>query len=236
MARAQNPNLEILILTVDRLGELADEMVFLGGCATGLLITDQAAPPIRVTRDVDAIVQVVSHVDYYQLSEKLRARGFVEDTGEGAPICRWVAGSVILDVMPTDPQILGFGNKWYEPAVENAERLQLGSGRKIRMVSAPYFLITKIAAFDGRGGGDYQMSHDIEDIIAVLDGRSEIVEEIKRSESELISELADNFRRLLQDNRFVDAISGHMPPDETSQARVSIIQKIIQEIVGIRGA
>jgi len=76
MARAQNPNKEMLILTIERLGELADEMVFLGGCATGLLITDPAAPPIRITRDVDAIVQVVSRGDYYQFAEKLRAQGF----------------------------------------------------------------------------------------------------------------------------------------------------------------
>lgn len=59
MTREQNPNIEILMFAVERLDELADEMVFLGGCATGLLITDDAAPPIRVTRDVDAIVQVV---------------------------------------------------------------------------------------------------------------------------------------------------------------------------------
>lgn len=64
MVRTQNPNQAMLILTIDKLGELADEMVFLGGCATGLLITDPAAPPIRVTRDVDAIVQVVSRADY----------------------------------------------------------------------------------------------------------------------------------------------------------------------------
>lgn len=51
MKRSQNPNLEILVLTVDRLGSLAEEMIFVGGCATGLLITDPAAPPIRITRD-----------------------------------------------------------------------------------------------------------------------------------------------------------------------------------------
>ena len=90
------------MLAVEQLGELADEMVFLGGCATGLLITDPAAPPIRVTRDVDVIVQAVSHTDYYRLSEKLRARGFREDTREDASICRWVAKNVILDVIPTD--------------------------------------------------------------------------------------------------------------------------------------
>ena len=161
MARVQNPNLEILSLAIDQLDELADEMVFLGGCATGLLITDSAAPPIRVTQDVDAIVQVVSQADYYQLSEKLRAKGFSEDTSDDAPICRWVADLVVLDVMPTDTNILGFGNKWYAPAAEKSDILQLPSGKSIRLVSAPYFLITKLEAFDGRGRGDYLASHDI---------------------------------------------------------------------------
>ena len=78
--RAQNPNIEILEMTVKQLGGLADEMVFLGGCATGLLITDKAAPPIRVTRDVDTIVQAGSLAEYQKLSEKLRKQGFKEDT------------------------------------------------------------------------------------------------------------------------------------------------------------
>ncbi len=86
MARARNPNLEILMLAVNKLGILSDEMVFIGGCTTGLLITDVAAPPIRVTRDVDAIVQVVSLADYHKLSNKLRVKGFSEDVSEGAPI------------------------------------------------------------------------------------------------------------------------------------------------------
>ena len=88
MSRQQNPNLEIMLLAVEQLGELADQMVFLGGCATGLLITDPAAPPIRVTRDVDAIVQVASQIEYSKLSKKLRAKGFKEDLSDDAPICR----------------------------------------------------------------------------------------------------------------------------------------------------
>ena len=39
-----NPNIDILIGAVEQLGELVDKMVFVGGCATGLLITDKAAP------------------------------------------------------------------------------------------------------------------------------------------------------------------------------------------------
>ena len=84
MSRVQNPNLEILELAVEQLGELVDELVFLGGCATGLLITDPAVPPIRITRDVDAIVQVMSLSDYHNLELRLRARGFVEDMSPDA--------------------------------------------------------------------------------------------------------------------------------------------------------
>jgi predicted nucleotidyltransferase len=232
MNRAQNPNLEILTFAVAQLGELADEMVFLGGCATGLLITDSAAPPIRQTQDVDAIVQVVSRAEYYQLAKKLRTKGFTEDTSDGAPICRWKTDKVTMDIMPTDTQILGFGNNWYGPAVEHAETISLYPEKQIRLVSGPYFLITKLEAYEGRGAGDYQMSHDIEDIVAVLDGRPGIAEEVKRAEPDLRQELSDRFITMLNDKRFVEAVSGHMPTDDTSQARVPIIMKVIEVIAG----
>ena len=48
----QNPNLNNLLNIVNELEELTQEMVFLGGCAAGLLITDPAAPKIRITIDV----------------------------------------------------------------------------------------------------------------------------------------------------------------------------------------
>ena len=168
------------------------------------------------------------------MSEKLRAHGFKEDTSEDAPICRWVCNTIILDVMPTDSQILGFGNEWYKPATENAVLIQLPSGKQIRMVSAPYFLITKLEAFEGRGCGDYMLSHDIEDIIAVLDGRTEIVDEVKVSDQALAEELSKRFQSLLKETRFIDAVSGHMPTDETSQARVPHIIKTIKAITKIK--
>lgn len=87
------------MLAVDRLGVLVDEMVFLGGCTTELLITDLSVLPIRVTRDVDAIGQVDLHAEYYEWSEKLRAQGFKQDISNDAPLCRWFADHVILDVM-----------------------------------------------------------------------------------------------------------------------------------------
>jgi hypothetical protein len=98
MIRAQNPNIRILELAVERLGSLANDMVFLGGCATGLLITDPAAPPIRATQDVDVITEVASLAAYHRLSQRLREQGFAEDQSPDAPICRWVSAGVVLAV------------------------------------------------------------------------------------------------------------------------------------------
>lgn len=230
MYNLQNPNLGILVQAVEQLGSLVEQIVFLGGCATGLLITDLAAPPIRMTRDVDALIQVLSLADYRQLEKALRLQGFKEDTSDGAPICRWIAESVILDILPTDPQILGFGNIWYLPASQHSLSTTLSSGKTIRHVSAPYFLITKLEAFKGRGQGDYLMSHDIEDIIAVLDGRPNITQEVRQADRQLVNALSIEFLHLLGNRAFLDALPAHMPTDSSSQARVPMVLETIRQL------
>lgn len=231
MHKERNPNIQILEMAVAYLGSLADDMVFLGGCATGLLLTDIAAPPIRVTQDVDVITEVASLADYHRLSGQLRKRGFKEDQSSDAPICRWVAAGVVLDVMPTRPEILGFGNEWYQPALDAAVGVELPSGKRIRMVTAPYFLATKLAAFIGRGMGDYVTSHDIEDIVAVLDGRPEIVNEVRQVNETLRKHLMARFAALLRDKNFVAALHGHLPGDTASQARAPLVMERITGIV-----
>jgi len=104
--------------------------------------------------------------------------------------------------------------------------------KAIRMVSAAYFLIPELEAFDGRW---LSTESWIEDIIAVLDGRSEIIDEIPRAEASLGDALTELFKKLLQDAKFV-AVSGHMPTGETSQARVSIILNTMRSIIGIHWA
>lgn len=137
MHRITNPNIEILEIAVELLDELIDQLVFLGGCATGLLLTDMAAPPIRATQDVDVITEVATMTEYYLLAEKLRAGGFQEDSSENAPICRWKADGLLLDVMPTNPELLGFGSEWYQEAFEAATLQTLPSGKRIYMITAP---------------------------------------------------------------------------------------------------
>lgn len=223
MAPATNPNIEILEKALVLLGPLAGEVVFLGGCATGLLLTDPAAPPLRVTMDVDVIVEVGSLSGYHRFSDRLKERGFVEDIGPGAPICRWRADQIILDVIPTDPNILGFGNIWFKRAFEAAQVVKLSSGKALRLLPAAYFLATKLEAFDHRGGGDFLLSRDMEDVVTVVDGRPEIVEEVRNSETELKAYLKKRILGFLQNQSFIEALPGHLPPDAASQARTLLI-------------
>ena len=230
MHEADNPNLQILMLAVDKLGDLIDEMVFVGGCATGLLINKEGAPPVRITYDVDAIVQVVTLSEYYAFAQKLRQQGFKEDSSEGAPICRFVADNIILDVMPSDESILGFGNNWYTPSIEYAQNYKLPNGKQVKMLSAAYFLMTKFEAFSGRGKGDYLASHDLEDILSVIDGRSGLVDEISKAEQNVKTEISKRFKVLLSDDKFIDAIPGHLPSDSLSQSRIALILSVMKDI------
>ncbi len=225
MIRAQNPNIQILETAVDRLGDLTEEMVFLGGCATR-----PTQPPHRVPRDVDVITEVASLAEYYQLSERLRLKGFAEDQSLDAPICRWVAPGLVLDVMPTDEKILSFGNEWYRPAMTAATKLQLPSGQTISMVTAPYFLATKLVAFDSRGQGDFMISHDIEDLVAVLDGRPELTNEVLSTDDDLRRFLAKRFGELLSNQGFLDALPGHLLGGAASPDRTPVVLRVIREI------
>jgi hypothetical protein len=220
MARAQNPNIEILEIAVQALGSVCEDLVFLGGCATALLISDSAAPPVRATRDVDTITETASITEYHKLGKRLRARGFDVDQSEGAPICRWAGHGIILDVMPIDEKVLGFSNYWYASAIETARALTLPSGASIKLIDAVHFLATKLAAFDGRGDEDYVMSHDLEDAICVLDGRPELEDEIETASGDVRDYVCARLRNLLNDTRFREALSGHLPGDTGSQARL----------------
>lgn len=86
---ADEANLAIATTVAHALGELRESLVFVGGCATGLLVTTVRAQPIRMTEDVDLVAHVASRHDYHLLEKRLIALGFVHDMCAEAPICRW---------------------------------------------------------------------------------------------------------------------------------------------------
>jgi len=173
-----DPNFPLLEDAVRRLAPFLNEIMFVGGVTLGLLITDEAVAPIRGTTDVDVIAEIVTYADYIAFSERLRQAHFTEDT---ALTCRWHNGSLTLDVLALNKEVLGFTNIWYEPALRHASTVSLPGGEMIRVISAPFFLGTKMEAFRGRGRMDYQASHDPEDFVAVIKRRRTNVEEILKA-------------------------------------------------------
>jgi hypothetical protein len=65
-----------------------------------------------------------------------------------------------------------------------------------------------LEAWNGRGRGDHLRSHDLEDVIKLVDGREEIVAEVAAAPDDLRSYLAGELAALLDQPRFGDAIEG----------------------------
>jgi predicted nucleotidyltransferase len=216
-----NQNLELLIVAAKLLMPVLDDLVFVGGCATGLLVTDEAAAEVRPTFDVDAIAEITSYVEYTTFGERLHKLGFTEDASEGAPICRWQNGQIKLDLMPLDERILGFSNRWYKPAMDAATEIEIAPGLRVRVVTAPYFCATKLEAFRGRGKGDHLASHDLEDLITVIDGRQELLDELRAASDDVRSYIAGTIGHILKAPQFIDALPGYLLPDSASQARIN---------------
>lgn len=155
-----DPNRALFESVVRLLAPVLDELVFVGGCTTGLFITDPAAGGIRPTKDVDAIVDVISYAKYAALAERLR----------------------------------------------------------------------RLDAFHGRGGGDIVASHDLEDIVAVVDGRPEIVGEVAAASTDVGHYIASELGALLENRDFTEALAGFLLPDAASQRRRSLLEERLRSL------
>ena len=191
--------------------ELAQEVAFVGGCTVGLMLTDPVArEDVRFTDDVDVIVHVLGPGRWYQLEQALAARGFHSSPMDDV-ICRkrlrdHQGSDLIVDFMPDDPAILGFGNRWYADALRHAEDRGLEAGVSIRVVTPPYFLGTKLEAWHGRGNDDPLASRDVDDILSVVDGRPALGGEVAEADAALRQGIAAGIAGLLAHRDFGYAV------------------------------
>lgn len=206
--RRDDPNLPYLRLVAEALGDLREQVVFVGGAVAGLLVTDPLAEGVRATRDVDAVIEA-GLARFHDIEAQVAARGFVRDMDSGV-ICRWVhrESGVLFDLMPVRPEVLGFSNRWYGYAVETALPVDLGNRVSIRMANAVAFVATKLEAFASRGAGDILGSHDLEDVLNIVDGREELSRELAVAPRVLRQAVADAFATLLANPDFANALPG----------------------------
>src|SRR5690554_5231107 len=157
--------------------ELREQVAFVGGCTTGLLLTDAfTREQVRSTDDVDLIISVMTYASLQRFKETLKAHGFREPSSmDDMPICAMKLGELRVDLMPDNDEVLGFSNQWYPQALQTAEAISLGGNLSIRVVTPPLFVATKLEAYKGRGNGDPLESHDIEDILNLVENVFNIV-------------------------------------------------------------
>lgn len=224
---------ELLDLAADILGPLVDDVVFVGGATVHLWLTEPAAPPVRATDDVDVICDISSYGEYQALAERLRERELDEAMDEPV-ICRWRhrGSGIAIDVMPTSEEVLGFSNPWYELGIATAVERMLPSGKTIRAIAPSVVVATKLAAWRGRGADDVLTSLDVHDIVVLIDGRLELIDELAAQPEDLreyvTRELAalgemDYFEYVVQ-----AAVAGY---GEVADERFGIVSQRIDDIL-----
>ena len=221
-----NANLELLSGMAHAMGPLCEQVVFVGGCATGLLISQPLVADARVTEDVDAIVEVATLVGYHVLADQLMARGFKQTMADNTPPFRWFWNGMQLDLVPVDEKVLGFANRWYRPGFEAALFTTLPTGLQLRHLSAPYFVATKLEAFKDRGNYDVYLSHDLEDIITVVDGREALLRELAVAPDDVRRFIALGFESVLNNPDFSNVLPGIV----LQSARAGLVLQRIAEM------
>jgi len=223
-----NPNLAMLTAMAQAMGELCEHVVFVGGCATGLLVDDAELMDVRPTEDVDAIVEVASLGAYHRSAEQLMGRGFKQTMADNTPPFRWYWNRMQLDLVPLDEKVLGFANRWYRVGYEAALAVELAGGLRLRHLSAPLFLATKFEAFKDRGNNDVYLSHDLEDIMTVMEGRSTIAQELATADDAVRQHVGQSVAVLLDMPTFRNALPGLLSNPEREQTVKTRMMQIAQ--------
>ncbi len=231
-------NRERLKIVAKSLGDMCDQVVFLGGATVELYATSPAAPAPRPTLDVDCIVEVVSLMQLHELEGKLRSKGFVNDQSKDAPICRWICQGVKVDVMPTRADVLGFTNEWYEEGFRHSQNVPLDYEVEVKIPEVPYFLATKVVALYNRGMTDMRTSTDFEDIVYIARNRDSLVGEIRAAGKLVRDYLIDAFTKLLSIDIVDEAIYSVLDYAEPAgtQSKIRFIMEKISALESTDGA
>lgn len=216
---------------------LLDEFVFVGGVVTSLLVTDPGAVPVPVTDDVDVVVKATTRVEYERINERLRALGLRHDTSEDAPICRWITPTdgLRLDVMPSEEEVLGFSNRWYDYVLATARRYELPDGPTVRLASPVGQLAMKLAAYRDRGAEDPLASRDLEDVVVLVAGRPEIIQEVADASPELASWMAGEVGSLLETDEMDYVLEGNLPDAATVPGFVEEVRARLERVADLAG-
>ena len=221
-------NREVIRRVSLALGEMNEQVIFVGGATIGLYINDPGAEDVRVTKDVDITVEIASVGELESIRNDLVKKGF-KQSPEDSVLCRFRYDNIKVDVMSTKEVGWAPANPWFAAGFAQRVEVKIGD-QMIQLLPLPYFIASKLAAHIGRGGRDPRTSHDFEDIVYVIDNRTDIVEQIDKSPDDVKPYLKEQLQLILSDNVKQEAILGNLSYD-TREVRYGRIIQCIEQIV-----
>jgi predicted nucleotidyltransferase len=211
-AALRHPAVQRLRSIAEQLDALRERVVFIGGAIAPLL---QSTPPFksaRVTKDVDALVATATYRRYHELTDQLRSLGFHQPhTAADTHVHRWTTtDGLLFDLVPAGNHAAASGQQWDTLAIDSAAIADLGAGLSVRHASAPAFLALKFAAYNDRGRNDPFMSHDLEDIVALIASRAQIVTEVGTAHAEIATYVRTECRALWRSSIVHDVLAANL--------------------------
>lgn len=219
-------NIAVVAEVAEALKELNEKVVFVGGAVVSLYTDDPAADEIRPTGDIDFTLNVLSLGDWSRLQDRLAELDFYPDP-DGHSICSYKYKNIPVDIMSSKDGPLGPANTWYQIGFKDLQIAQ-AKDQNIRIFSAPCYLATKFEAFKNRGS-DYRTSHDIEDIIYIIDNRTTIVEEVKSAEESIRHFIRSELQKIIDKGLLEELLLSHIHPLMISE-RLEIVKTKINLI------
>lgn len=227
MLKNKTINLGIVKKVAKALGELNDQVAYVGGATVSLYADDPAADDVRPTKDIDIVLHILSFGQLTALQERLAQKGIHPDP-ESKVICRFRYDDVLIDVMSIKEVGWAPSNIWFEPGFKNMEAYTIDDETTIRIFPVSYFLATKFEAHRNRGR-DPRTSKDFEDIVYLLDNRLNLVEELLSAPEDVRSYLGFELHELQHADK-VEAIQAHLSPF-SNEDRYGMIQEKIKQVI-----
>ena len=214
------------------LGALADRVVFIGGAVAPLLHTERVLPHARATRDVDGVVASVTYGDYDKFGRAMRKRMFTRTTDMAGHAHRWRSpDGILFDLVPAGDHMGGSGSALDALALQAPVVVTI-DGVTVRHVSAALFIAMKLQAYQDRGEGDLQASHDIEDVIALIASRPSIGDDVKGAPDTVRTKIAEFAAALATSDVAEDILTGHLNNADNVSYAVRVTRERLAALAG----
>ncbi len=222
-------NRRVISKIATALAELNEQVVYVGGAVVGLYINDSAADDVRPTKDIDISLSIATIVELEEVREDLIKKGFTQ-TAEDDVICRFRFEDIKVDFMNTISVGWVPANPWFAGGFSLRETVEI-EDKQIQILPIFYFLASKFAAYEDRGKKDPRTSHDFEDIVYILDNRTDMVQQILNAPEDVKPFLKTMFEKILKDRIMQEAILSNLYY-ETRDYRFAKIMGKLEEVVG----